>query len=100
MSAEETLLVENTYTRNQITLPGARTYITNTLSIRASYSLSPTLFVKGFVQYNDDRRLATLNLMLWSIYRPGSDLYIVYNQGWDTDPPGPQDSARVTACWP
>ena len=31
------------------------------------------------MQYNDDRRLANLNLLLWSIYRPGSDLYVVYN---------------------
>jgi len=84
-----TLLVENQYTRNEIGLPGASTYVTNTLSTRASYSLSPTLFVKAFMQYNDERRLATLNLLLWSIYRPGSDFYIVYNQGWDTDAPGP-----------
>lgn len=32
--------------------------------------------------------------MLWSIYRPGSDLYIVYNQGSETDVPGP-DRLRV-----
>ena len=86
----ETLLVENTYTRNHITLPGTSTYVTNTLSTRASYSMSPTLFLKAFMQYNDDRRLASLNLMLWSIYRPGSDFYVVYNQGWDTNAPGPQ----------
>jgi hypothetical protein len=86
----ETLLIENQYTRNEIGLPGAPTYVTNTLSTRASYSLSPTLFVKAFMQYNDERRLATLNLLLWSIYRPGSDLYVVYNQGWDTNAPGPE----------
>jgi hypothetical protein len=84
-----TLLVENQYTRNEITLPGAAKYVTNTVSTRASYSLSPTLFLKAFIQYNDERRLATLNLLLWSIYRPGSDFYVVYNQGWDTNAPGP-----------
>jgi hypothetical protein len=31
---------------------------------------------------------------LWSIYRPGSDFYIVYNQGWDTNLSGGPD-ARV-----
>jgi len=85
----ETLLIENSYTRNVIDLPGAPTYVTNVLSARVSYSLSPTLFVKAFVQYNDDRRLANLNLLLWSIYKPGSDLYIVYNEGYETDVPGP-----------
>jgi hypothetical protein len=85
----ETLLVENSYTRNVISLPGAAEYVTNVLSTRLSYSLSPTLVLKAFVQYNDDRRLANLNLLLWSIYRPGSDLYVVYNQGWETEVPGP-----------
>jgi len=84
----ERLLVENSYTRNRFTLPGAPPYATNTLSTRVSYSFSPELFLKGFVQYNDDRRLATLNLLFWYIYRPGSDLYVVYNNGWETDVPG------------
>ena len=84
----ETLLVENSYTRN--VMPASPAYVTNVLSTRLSYSLSPTLFVKAFAQYNDDRRLASLNLMLWDIYRPGSDLYVVYNQGFETAVPGPQ----------
>ncbi|HVB37481.1 MAG TPA: DUF5916 domain-containing protein, partial [Vicinamibacterales bacterium] len=84
-----TLLIENIYTRNQLSLPGTRPFATNVLSSRVSYSFSPNLFVKTFVQYNDDRRLATLNLLFWYIYRPGSNLYVVYNQGWDTNLPGP-----------
>ena len=55
----ETLLVENNYTRNNISLPAAPTYVTNTLNTRISYSLSPTLFLKAFVQYNDDRSWQT-----------------------------------------
>ena len=69
-------------------------YVTNTLNTRITYSVSPTLFLKAFVQYNDDRKLTNLNLLLWSVYRPGSDLYIVYNQGWETGLPGP-DGPRV-----
>jgi len=88
---KDTLLVENIYTRNRIVLPNARPYVTNVLSTRVSYSFSPELFVKSFVQYNDATRTASLNLLLWYIYRPGSDFYIVYNQGWETDVPGPRD---------
>ncbi|MGE5244704.1 MAG: DUF5916 domain-containing protein [Betaproteobacteria bacterium] len=84
----DTLLVENAYTQNRIQLPGAARYVTNTLSTRVSYSFTPDLFLKGFVQYNDDRRVATLNVLFWYIYRPGSDLYVVYNNGWETDIPG------------
>ena len=87
----ETLLVETSYTRNRITLPARAAYLTNVLSTRVSYSFTPDLFVKTFVQYNDASRLASLNLLLWYIYRPGSDLYVVYNQGWETDLPGPRD---------
>ena len=86
----ETLSIDLGYTRNRITLPSAEPYLTNTVSTRVSYSFSPTLFAKAFVQYNDDRRVATLNLLLWSIYRPGSDLYIVYNEGRDTGLDGPR----------
>ena len=92
--AQETLLFENDYTRNRISLPNSPTYVTNTLNTRVTYSISPTLFLKAFVQYNDERKLTNLNLLLWSIYRPGSDLYIVYNQGWEIGLPGP-DGPRV-----
>jgi hypothetical protein len=84
----DTLLVELAYARNDIRLPETPAYVTNTLSTRVSYSFTPSLFVKGFVQYNDAQRRASLNLLLWSIYRPGSDFYVVYNQGWDTSLPG------------
>jgi hypothetical protein len=82
-------LVDVAYNRNRITLPAASDFVTNTVSTRVSYSFSPTLFVKGFVQYNDARKQASLNLLLWSIYRPGSDFYLVYNEGWITGVPGP-----------
>ncbi len=84
----DTFLLETNYTRNVINFAGVRPYITNTLNARVSYSFSPALFVKTFVQYNDDRRLASVNVLLWYIYRPGSDLYIVYNNGWETGLPG------------
>jgi len=97
---QETLLFENNYTRNLITLPNSPTYVTNTLNTRVTYSVSPTLFLKAFVQYNDARKLTNLNLLIWSVYRPGSDLYIVYNQGWETglpDPHGPRVRGRSLA---
>jgi hypothetical protein len=87
----DTLLVETSYTRNHIVLPASAPYVTNVLSARVSYSFSAALFVKSYIQYNDASHSASLNLLLWCIYRPGSDLYIVYDQGWDTDLPGPRD---------
>lgn len=83
------LLVETSINRNLINLPLTTPYVTNTVSTRVSYSFSPWMFAKGFAQYNDAKKQATLNLLFWYIYRPGSDLYVVYNQGWDTDLPSP-----------
>jgi hypothetical protein len=82
-----TLLFEPNYTRNWITLPGRPAHVTNTLNFRVSQSFSPNLFVKGFVQYNDERRAASFNFLFWYIYKPGSDLYVVYNEGRETDLP-------------
>ncbi len=83
-----TFLIEPNYTRNRIALGGGAPYQTNVLSLRVSQSLSPNLFVKAFFQYNDDRRTASTNFLFWYIYRPGSDFYIVYNDGREIDPPG------------
>jgi hypothetical protein len=85
-----TLLFESVYTRNDISLVGYAKYATTVLSTRVSYSFTPDLFVKTFIQYNNERRTASLNFLFWYVYRPGSDLYVVYNGGWETDTPGPQ----------
>ena len=89
-----TLLFEPNYTRNRIVLPGRPIYTSNVLNMRVSHSFSPNLFLKGFAQYNDDRRTASFNFLVWYIYKPGSDLYIVYNQGWDANLPVPQQVQR------
>ena len=86
MLPRETLLVENASTRNVINLPGEPTYVTNVRSTRVSSRSRRRSSSKAFVQYTDDRRLANVNLLLWSVYRPGSDLYVVYNEG--STPPG------------
>ena len=85
----KTLLIESNYTRNEITLPDQPSFATNTINTRVSYSFTPDLYLKTFMQYNDGRKLANFNFLLWYIYRPGSDLYIVYNHGWDTNLLGP-----------
>jgi hypothetical protein len=81
----KTLLFEPNYTRNRITLPHRAPYTTNVVNFRVSHSFSPDIYWKAFFQYNDDRRTSNLNLLFWYVYRPGSDLYVVYNNGWDTE---------------
>ncbi|MGE0812772.1 MAG: DUF5916 domain-containing protein [Vicinamibacterales bacterium] len=90
-----TLLLEPNYTRNHITLPDRPGFTSNILNLRVSQSFSPELFLKTYAQYNDERKSASFQFLLWYIYRPGSDFYVVYNQGWDTDvPTGPRARVR------
>jgi hypothetical protein len=86
------LLLETSFNRNQISLPTVPVYVTNTVSTRVSYSFSPSLFTKAFIQFNDAKKQATFNCLFWYIYRPGSDFYVVYNEGWDTTIPGVRDA--------
>jgi hypothetical protein len=83
----KTLLFEPQYVHNRVTLQGRPLYTSNVLNFRVSHSFSPDFYLKGFVQYNDDRKSASFNFLWWYHYKPGSDLYVVYNQGWDTDLP-------------
>ena len=71
----------------KLSLPGRALYTSNVLNFRVSHSFSPDFYLKGFVQYNDDRKTANFNFLWWYHYKPGSDLYVVYNQGWDIDLP-------------
>jgi hypothetical protein len=83
----KTLLFEPNYTHNRVVLPNRPAYNSNVLNFRVSHSFSPDFYLKGFVQYNDDRKSASFNFLWWYHYKPGSDLYVVYNQGWDIDLP-------------
>jgi len=56
-----------------------------TFGCRLYYYFSTLLYLKAYLQYNDDRlsndgdSISLANLLLRWTYRPGSDFYIVYN---------------------
>lgn len=59
-------------------------FTTSVLSGRFNYSFSTELFVKTYVQWNHfDKRIVS-NILLNYMHSPGSDLYLVYNEEWDT----------------
>ena len=68
---------------NRITLP-TEEFDANAFGGRIGYSFSTTLFTKLFTQWSTDRDILSANFLVNYIYRPGSDLYLVFDQSYDT----------------
>ena len=43
------------------------------------------MFARGFLQWNSARELVGGNFLFNYRFLPGSDLFVVYNQVWDTE---------------
>ena len=68
---------------NRIDLPEGRfaaTLVTN----RVTYTLTPRMFLSGLMQYNSASDSLSTNLRLRWEYRPGSEIFVVYNDQRDT----------------
>jgi hypothetical protein len=46
--------------------------------------MSPTMFVSALLQYNTGTSTVSFNIRLRWEYRPGSELFVVYNDQRDT----------------
>ena len=78
------LAIEPSVSMNRVTLP-VGSFTTNLLSSRLTYTLTPKMFVSGLVQYNSSRHSVAANVRFRWEYRPGSELFIVYNDTRDTE---------------
>jgi hypothetical protein len=56
------------------------------LRTRATYTVTPRMFVSGIAQYNSTARTVGSNLRLRWEYAPGSELFVVYTDDYDTEP--------------
>lgn len=74
---------QTTWARNEIEA-GEGEFETNILRQRLRLALRPNLSFNALVQYNDASETTGLNLRFSWQYRPGSDLFVVYNHGWDS----------------
>lgn len=79
--ANRYLRSDTTWVYNDIDLPGGA-FTTNIIRQRLGLSFSPTLFTNTYIQYNEAADLLSLNLRFNWLYRPGADLFIVFNQNW------------------
>ena len=52
---------------------------------RATYTLTPLIYVSGIVQYNSTGTSFGSNVRFRWEYRPGSELFVVYTDDYNTD---------------
>ncbi len=92
--------IEFDFSFNHVNLPDGK-FNTHTLGSRFYYFFSTKLYLKAYLQYNDDRKanegniLTLSNILLRWIYRPGSDLYLVYNDSRGIGPSHVEISNRT-----
>ena len=77
------LSIEPTYTGNWVTLPEGRS-TTHLAGTRVVYTVTPTMFASALVQYNTGVNAVSANVRLRWEYRPGSELFVVFNEQRDT----------------
>jgi hypothetical protein len=80
--------IEPNLSLNWIDLPQGA--FTNTLvGNRATYTLTPRMFIAALVQYTSSTTSVLTNVRLRWEYSPGSEMFVVYSEGRDTDPLAP-----------
>jgi hypothetical protein len=77
------LSVEPTFSVNDVDLPQG-SFVTTLIGSRVTYTMTPLMFASALVQYNSDARNVSANVRLRWEYRPGSELFVVYNEERDT----------------
>ncbi|MDP3718759.1 MAG: DUF5916 domain-containing protein [Acidobacteriota bacterium] len=64
---------------------------------RATYTITPRMFVSGILQYNSAGTSFGSNVRFRWEYRPGSELFVVYTDDFDTEPRPNLDALRNRA---
>ncbi|HUE85211.1 MAG TPA: DUF5916 domain-containing protein [Vicinamibacterales bacterium] len=77
--ATSRLSAELQYNRNDVNMPWG-TFLINLTTLRVDYTFSPKMTIRSLTQYNSATREISNNIRYNVIHRPGSDLYVVYNE--------------------
>jgi hypothetical protein len=88
------LNVSLNYTRNNLALLNG-TADSDLVGARIVYGFNPRSFVNAFLQYNSSTREISTNIRFNIMYKPLSDVYIVYNDRRDTALGQPQERAFI-----
>ena len=75
--------LEPTYSVNRVSLVQGD-FTTQLIGSRVTFTTTPFMFTSALIQYNSDSHSLSANVRLRWEYRPGSELFIVYNDERDT----------------
>jgi hypothetical protein len=73
---------ETTWVFDDVEVSGGE-FTSHVVRQRFAVALTPRVLTSFFVQYNHLAELWSVNFRLNWIYRPGSDIFVVYRQTWD-----------------
>ena len=76
--ATSQLSSELQYNRNDVKMPWGD-FLVNLAILRVDYTFSPRMTIRSLTQYNSCTHEVSNNIRFNFIHRPGSDLYVVYN---------------------
>jgi hypothetical protein len=77
------LSVEPAVSINWVDLPTG-SFTATVTSVRGMFSFTPRMLVAALIQYNSASHLVTTNIRYRWEFRPGSELFVVYSDGRDT----------------
>jgi hypothetical protein len=84
--ASSQLAAELQYERNDVKMPWGG-FLVNLSTLRVDYTFSPRMTLRSLTQYNSSTHELSNNIRFNFIHRPGSDLYVVYNDLVETGLP-------------
>ena len=83
VSPTSQFIVEPIITLNWLHMPQGE-FRSRLASARTTYTMTPRMFVAALIQYNSSNNQLGANVRFRWEYQPGSDLFVVYNDGRDT----------------
>jgi hypothetical protein len=83
MNAGSHLSLEPAYLLNVVDLKEG-SFTNQLVGSRVTYTMTPMMFTSALLQYNSTSHSVSANVRLRWEYRPGSELFIVYNEDRDT----------------
>jgi hypothetical protein len=89
LRATSQISAEFSVQRNDVTLPWGA-FIINLGILRFDYAMSPRMTLRTLSQYNSSTHQFSTSIRYNFVYRPGSDVYVVYDDAIATMPNVPE----------